>query len=359
MNEASPPIVTFGLIAYRQEKYIREAIEGAFAQRCSAMEIILSDDCSPDGTFDIMAEMAASYRGPHTVRVRREPINVGTVQHLINIARAAHGELLVVAAGDDVSYPDRARKLYDAWKESGAAALASHHDEIDAEGRMLSKSVSFAPSTVTQWLFGNERQAHRINGIIQTVPGFCAAYPRAFWADLPDPPRRLLVEDGLAGALIIFRGERIHRVAQSLVAYRLLDDSLSNRRGGVTVDEIRLREAKINRHAHDSLASIDFLIDLARRENLVIHPKTIAALAKGRAQNALIADYWNNGAFARIARLANIRSVVDAKFHLPRLFGMRVFAALRIRLEKRQTRRLTSELKTLPQSARARQTLAQ
>lgn len=223
---------------------------------------------------------------------------------------------------------------------------------------MLSKSVSFAPSAVTQWLFGNERQAHRIDGVIQTIPGFCAAYPRAFWADLPDPPRRLLVEDGLAGALIIFRGQRIHRVAQSLVAYRLLDDSLSNRRGGVTVDEIRLREAKIDRHAHDSLGSIDFLIDVARRENIIIHPKTIAALAKGRAQNAFIADYWNDGPFARIARLANIRSVVDAKFLLPRLLGIRVFAALRIRLEERRGRRPTSALKTLPQAGRARQTLA-
>ena len=95
------PAVTFGLVAYNQEKYVAAAIQGAFAQTCPAMEIILSDDCSPDGTFTIMQEMADAYRGPHTVRARREPANVGLVQHMINLARVAEGDLLVIAAGDE------------------------------------------------------------------------------------------------------------------------------------------------------------------------------------------------------------------------------------------------------------------
>ena len=42
------PLVTFALFAYNQEKYIREAVEGAFAQTYAPLEIILSDDCSTD-----------------------------------------------------------------------------------------------------------------------------------------------------------------------------------------------------------------------------------------------------------------------------------------------------------------------
>jgi glycosyltransferase involved in cell wall biosynthesis len=95
--------VTLTLIAYNQENYVREAIESALAQTFSPLEIILSDDCSPDQTFAIMQEMVGSYRGPHRVHARREPVNVGTVQHLINVSRAAQGELVVIAAGDDLS----------------------------------------------------------------------------------------------------------------------------------------------------------------------------------------------------------------------------------------------------------------
>ena len=56
------PLVTFALFAYNQERYIREAVEGAFAQTYEPLEIILSDDCSTDRTFEIMQEMVANYR---------------------------------------------------------------------------------------------------------------------------------------------------------------------------------------------------------------------------------------------------------------------------------------------------------
>jgi hypothetical protein len=46
------PFVTFALFVYNQEKYIREAVEGAFSQTYEPLEIILSDDCSTDRTFN-------------------------------------------------------------------------------------------------------------------------------------------------------------------------------------------------------------------------------------------------------------------------------------------------------------------
>ncbi len=192
------PAVTFGLIAYNQEKYVGEAIQAALDQRFEPLEIILSDDCSTDGTFAVMQRMAAEYRGPHRVIARREPVNVGTVRHIIRLARAASGNLLVIAAGDDVSYPGRSRAMYDAWKRTGAAALDSWHDEIDEAGTMLRRDVRFPPSSVTQKVFGAEPQAHRVDGKITGLLGSCAAYPIRFWADLPEPPVNLLVEDGIA-----------------------------------------------------------------------------------------------------------------------------------------------------------------
>ncbi|MEI6323518.1 MAG: glycosyltransferase [bacterium] len=102
----SPP-VTFVVLGYRQEQYIREAIEGAFSQAYSPLEIILSDDCSPDGTFLIMEEMAGSYTGPHQVIARQTAVNVGLSAHLDEVADLAQGEWIVIAAGDDISLPGR------------------------------------------------------------------------------------------------------------------------------------------------------------------------------------------------------------------------------------------------------------
>ena len=333
------PAVTFGLVAYNQQKYVRAAIEGAFAQDCPAMEIILSDDCSPDDTFAIMQEMAAAYRGPHTVRVRREPSNVGLVQHMINLARAAKGDLLVIAAGDDISYPDRAATLHEAWERSGATALVSAWDEIDPAGAVLRRSVTYPPNEIVQMIYGAEAQAHRVDGKIATIIGCCAAYRRTFWADLPDPSVALMVEDGIANALIILRGEIIERVPEALMAYRVLTDLLTIRRAGLSLAEIRATERKIDRIHSLSVAEIDYTLEQAARDGVVPHPRTLAWSQKGRVYGQIVSGYWQAGPGERLARLARARTSHDFRFLVPRLLGFRAYAAMRQSIEWLRSRR--------------------
>jgi glycosyltransferase involved in cell wall biosynthesis len=101
------PLVTFALFAYNQEHYIREAVEGALSQTYSPLEIILSDDCSTDGTFAIMEELAASYQGSHKVILNRNEENLGIAGHANRVMEMSTGEWIVFAAGDDISLPGR------------------------------------------------------------------------------------------------------------------------------------------------------------------------------------------------------------------------------------------------------------
>ena len=109
--ETHRPLVTFALFAYNQEEYIREAVEGAFAQTYEPLEIILSDDCSQDDTYKIIKEMASSYKGPHSVKIRRSKQNSGLSSHMNEVAKIVQGDIIVVAAGDDVSERDRTVEL--------------------------------------------------------------------------------------------------------------------------------------------------------------------------------------------------------------------------------------------------------
>jgi glycosyltransferase involved in cell wall biosynthesis len=119
LGTPSRPLVTFAILAFNQEKYIRAAIQGAFSQTYSPLEIILSDDCSSDDTFKIMEHMTGSYRGAHLVRIRRSEINLGTALHLSAVAKISGGALIVVAAGDDISMPNRCDVLVQTWNEHG------------------------------------------------------------------------------------------------------------------------------------------------------------------------------------------------------------------------------------------------
>jgi glycosyltransferase involved in cell wall biosynthesis len=104
---SEPMLASFVVVAYNQEKYIREAVEGAFSQTYSPLEIILSDDCSTDSTFEIMQSMARDYSGPHRVLLNRNERNLGISEHVNKTFALARGEVWIGAAGDDISLPAR------------------------------------------------------------------------------------------------------------------------------------------------------------------------------------------------------------------------------------------------------------
>jgi glycosyltransferase involved in cell wall biosynthesis len=137
----SNPLITFFVCAYNQEQFIREAVEGAFAQTYSPLEIVLSDDCSPDRTFEIMRQMAAAYRGPHQVALNRNERNLRLGAHLNKIVALSRGEILVGAAGDDISFKNRTERIYNAWIESSGTAFSIYSSMIEIDGSGAQKGL--------------------------------------------------------------------------------------------------------------------------------------------------------------------------------------------------------------------------
>jgi glycosyltransferase involved in cell wall biosynthesis len=132
------PLVSFVVVAYNQEAYIRQAVEGALSQTYSPLEIILSDDCSPDRTFELMRELASLYRGPHLVKVRRNAQNSGLAGHINQAIAASSGEIISWAAGDDIAAPERTAVFVEALvADPSLVAVHSNITDIDLEGRPL------------------------------------------------------------------------------------------------------------------------------------------------------------------------------------------------------------------------------
>jgi len=109
------PRVTFALLSYNQEKYIRESLEAAFSQTYGNLEILVSDDCSADKTFDLISELTEKYIGPHRIVINRNPENLGLGGHINTILGMATGELVLFAAGDDISEASRTDEVVNFW----------------------------------------------------------------------------------------------------------------------------------------------------------------------------------------------------------------------------------------------------
>ena len=94
------PLVSVCMTAYNHAPYIGRAIEGVLSQRTTfAVELVLSDDCSPDGTGAICRDYAARY--PDRIRLLTGDVNVGMRANYRRTIEACRGRYVAMCDGDD------------------------------------------------------------------------------------------------------------------------------------------------------------------------------------------------------------------------------------------------------------------
>ena len=130
------PRASLLLLAYNQERYVEAAARSCLAQESEPLEIVFSDDASSDRSHEILGAVAADYRGPHRVVVRRNESNLGITAHYNRLLDESCGELLITAAADDTSHRERAARLLAAWDATDRRAdlIASPLVDVDADG---------------------------------------------------------------------------------------------------------------------------------------------------------------------------------------------------------------------------------
>lgn len=322
----SHPLATFAVFAFNQEHYIRATIEGALAQSYSPLEIILSDDCSSDRTFEIMQEVVAAYKGPHKVHLHRPEKNLGVVNHIITVAKKAKGKYLIVNAGDDISYPERTELLVKAFLETNAECINSLYDELDDTGAIIARSNAFPLSPSTQRVFAKSNIAHREENIIQSAIGFAASYRTEFWANLPLSPIKLHIEDGLATLLLNCIGAKIFTYPKSLIGYRVHEKSLSLRQASSGSQQaVFAREKKISDNGKQIIGTINYLFSYLENQNISIEREVKKELQKSLDYGSITSHFWNLSFHEKLLRLLQARRSPIFKFILPRLFGKRLF----------------------------------
>lgn len=88
------------IITYNQEMYISTCIESILQQSVIPYELIISDDCSTDNTWDIIMEYQKRF--PQIIKIYRNEQNIGINPHLNKIKQYPTGDIVNVVAGDDM-----------------------------------------------------------------------------------------------------------------------------------------------------------------------------------------------------------------------------------------------------------------
>jgi len=224
----SRPLLSLVLITYNQEAFVEEAVRGALAQTYSPLELIIADDASRDGTVSRIRAVVAGYQGPHSISLLTSDQNLGLAGNLNRAMAAAQGRLIVGAAGDDVSLPDRVQKIYACWLESGgkATSIFSNYQFIDQRGHREELGKLPFEDSGDRWSFGGDVGA-LLKCIQQGVPrvhGCTHAWARSLFEDLG--PLTTDLEDRLLSFRSFAFGE-IRYLDEPLVLYRRHASNLS------------------------------------------------------------------------------------------------------------------------------------
>ncbi|PCE32099.1 glycosyltransferase family 2 protein [Burkholderia ubonensis] len=296
------PLVSVLLIAYRQEHLIEAALESVLAQDYSPLEIIVSDDCSPDRTFDVMADVVRRYDGPHRVILNRNEKNEGISAHLSKLARMSRGELLVVAAGDDVSAPERCRRLVEFWLAHNRTPdlISSDLVELDARGDTHAR---IAPTDLGRYRSFDDWLAGR-----PYVVGAAHAWSRRLFDRFGDMMPGAMAEDQIMTFRAIMTGGALS-LREPLVRYR--HGGLSRKRRWKTVDDFIARILQTNRFA---LAEVTQLIRDA--DTAGVGPRMRDALAGKIARESYTRDVFAAEGLAAKLRLLATASRVKPGFRI-------------------------------------------
>ena len=147
------PLVSVIMITYGHEKYIEEAIRGVFLQKTNfPIELIISNDKSPDSTDEIVKNIIKSAPENISVNYIQHPENIGMHHNFTSALRTAQGKYIAVCEGDDYwTDENKLQKQIDFLEKNEDFTLTFHNvfirngetlsTDLDYEKRLSSKDV--------------------------------------------------------------------------------------------------------------------------------------------------------------------------------------------------------------------------
>ena len=133
------PKVSVCVIAYNQEKYIRQCLQSIIDQQTDfEFDVVVGDDYSTDETPQIIQEFADRYPGRVTLILNKSKI--GGTQNYVSTHLRARGEYVAHLDGDDLAYPGKLQRQADLLDQRKNLAMVWHimkifDDDIKSVGQ--------------------------------------------------------------------------------------------------------------------------------------------------------------------------------------------------------------------------------
>lgn len=166
------PVCSVCIANYNGNDVLRECLDSVYAQDCGfAIEVIVHDDASTDGSAEIVAR---DYPSARLIRSQR---NVGFCVANNRMVAAARGEYILLLNNDAALFPDALRHLYAAAQKMPACILGLPQYEAGS-GALLDRGSLLDP------FFNPVPNLDPERTDVAMVMGACLWIPRQLWDSL-------------------------------------------------------------------------------------------------------------------------------------------------------------------------------
>ena len=117
-------------VTYNQKEYIKDALDSFLMQKTNfKFEVLVGDDCSTDGTSEIVAEYAKQY--PDIIKHIRRTSNMGCLANFMDLCESITAKYAAFCDGDDYwSNENKLQKQFDYMEKNKNVAICSHLSEV-------------------------------------------------------------------------------------------------------------------------------------------------------------------------------------------------------------------------------------
>lgn len=148
-------MVSIPLLTYNQKEYLGQCLDGILKQKVDfKIEILVGDDCSTDGTQEVMREYEERYPGVFTMIYREK--NLGVTGNLYDLLKRCKGKYIAGLEGDDYWIDENKLAFqYQFMEEHPEYVACSHEVEmIDENGKVVYNSGKYIEGR--HWTFNKE-----------------------------------------------------------------------------------------------------------------------------------------------------------------------------------------------------------
>lgn len=215
----SSPLVSISIITYNQKEYLKDCIESILIQNYDNIEIVIADDCSTDGSQELLNIYKERYPDKFVLKLAKK--NRGITKNSNAAHFACSGKYIFIMGGDDLMLPNKITKQVEFMENNPECSVCYHNLDVFDNS-----------SNKTLYLMNNK--SNSFEGYLKEVVskgvfnGACSTVVRRDKSPVHGYDERLpIVSDWLFTMETLANGGKIKYIDEVLGRYRRHDNNVS------------------------------------------------------------------------------------------------------------------------------------